>query len=61
MFFITFLTNQVLFCLDCLVQIQQFLHKLLIKFKNLKNGICKKMRKNLLSQNFKCLVFFEVD
>ena len=62
MLVITKWTNQVLFCLGYLVQkkikcIQQFLHKLLMNFKSLKNLILK----ICFSQNFKCLVFFEVD
>ena len=70
MFVITKWTNQVRFCLgylglSCSVEIkyiQQFLHKLLMNFKNLeKCDILKNTEKIYCSQNFKCLVFFEVD
>ena len=47
--------------LDKIKCIQQSKHVLLLNFKNLKNVIFKKMPKNLLNQNFKCLVFLKLD
>ena len=49
-------------CSDEIKFIQQFLHKLLMNFKNLeKCDVVKNARKIYFSRNFKCLVFFEVD
>ena len=48
-------------CSDKIKCIQQFLHKLLMNFKNLKKfDILKNALKIFFSQNFKCLVFFEI-